>query len=122
MISADNTDKITPAVYVASTAFLLVPTLASAQLKLEMNNPLGNIDSVEEVLVILLNAFIVIATPIVVLFIIYAGFLYVTARGNAEQTKLATTALTYAIIGAVILLGAVAISEIVANLVNSFTA
>ena len=101
---------------------LLIPSVAFAQINIALTNPLGNVDSVEEVLVALLNAFIVIATPIIVVYIIYAGFLYVTARGNAEQTKQATTALTYAIIGGVILLGAVAISEIVANLVNTFRA
>ena len=100
-------------------AFLALPNIVFSQ---GLSNPLGEVDSIEDVLVALLNAFIVIATPIIVLVVIYAGFLYVTARGNAEQTKQATTALTYAIIGGVILIGAVAISEIVANLVNSFRA
>jgi hypothetical protein len=102
--------------------FLSLPSIGFAQIEIALENPLGSIDSAEEILVALLNAFIVIATPIVVLYIIYAGFLYVTARGNAEQTKQATTAITYAIIGAVILLGAVAIAEIVANIVGAFTA
>ena len=66
--------------------------------------------------------FIIIATPIIVLYIIYAGFLYVTARGNAQQVEQATRALTYAIIGGVIVLGAVAMSQILANVVASFKA
>jgi len=98
-----------------------VPGIVSAQINIKLKSPLGEVNSVEEVLVALLNAFIIIATPIVVLYIIYAGFLYVTARGNAEQTKQATTALTYAVIGGVILIGAVAISEILANIVGAFT-
>jgi|AntRauTorcE11897_2_1112592.scaffolds.fasta_scaffold33566_4 heme/copper-type cytochrome/quinol oxidase subunit 2 len=107
--------------YFLLATFLSVPGIVSAQINIKLKSPLGEVNSVEEVLVALLNAFIIIATPIVVLYIIYAGFLYVTARGNAEQTKQATTALTYAVIGGVILIGAVAISEILANIVGAFT-
>lgn len=70
----------------------------------------------------LLRIFITIATPIIVLFIIYAGFKYVTAQGNAQQVQEATRALTYAIIGAVLIIGAVAISEIIANTVGALQA
>ena len=77
-------------------------------------------DSLTEFVQAILEVFIIIATPIVVLAIIYSGFLYVTARGNVEQTKKATTALTYAIIGGVIIIGSVAIAEIVGNVVESF--
>lgn len=77
--------------------------------------------SIESLLLAILNIFIIIATPIVVLFIIYAGFLYVTARGNAQQVQQATRALTYAIIGGVIIIGAVAIAAIISGVVGSFT-
>lgn len=73
-----------------------------------------------DLITMILEALIVLATPIVVLFIIYAGFLYVTARGNAEQVQKATQALTYAIIGGVLIIGAVAISTVIGNTVNSF--
>ena len=90
---------------------------ASAPIKLE--NPL-KVTSLEELLVAILNIIVVIAIPIIVLFIIYSGFLYVTAKGNAAQVEQATRSLTYAIIGAVLIIGAVAIAEIVKNLVTSF--
>jgi len=108
--------------YLLLVTVLSLPSFVSAQINIALENPLGEVTSVEAVLILILNAFIIIATPIIVLYIIYAGFLYVSARGNVEQTKQATASLTYAIIGAVILLGAVALSEIVANIVGSFTA
>ena len=80
-----------------------------------------SIKSLEDFLLVLLNVITIIAIPIVVLFIIYAGFLYVTARGNAEQIQQATRSLTYAIIGGIMILGAVAVGEIVKNVVDSFT-
>lgn len=82
-------------------------------------NPL-KVTSLEELLVAILNIIIVLAIPIIVFFIIYSGFLYVTARGNASQVEQATRSLTYAIVGGVLIIGAVAIAEIVKNLVSSF--
>ncbi len=84
-----------------------------------LTNPL-KVNSIQELLVALLGVVQVIAVPIIVFFIIYAGFLYVTARGNVEQTQKATRALMYAIIGGVIIVGAIAISLIIENLVKSF--
>ena len=103
--------------------FVIFTNFAQAQgpgINYKLRNPLDSINSIESLLTSLLSVFIVIATPIIVLAIIYAGFLYVTARGNVEQTKKATTALTYAIIGGVILLGSVAIAQIVSNIVAAF--
>lgn len=100
---------------------IALPYAVSADLQFEFKNPLA-FSTIEDFLVAILNVVIVIATPIVVLFIIYAGFLYVTARGNATQVEEATRALTYAIIGGVLIIGAVAISKIIANLVGSFAA
>lgn len=79
-------------------------------------------NSLEELIVAILRIFITIATPIIVLFIMYAGFKYVTARGNVQQVQEATRALTYAIIGAVLIIGAVAISEIISNTIGAFQA
>jgi len=84
-----------------------------------LNNPI-KVDSIQELLGIILRLAIIIATPIVVLFIILAGFKYVTARGNASQVEEATKALTYAVIGGVLIIGAVAISKIIEGLVKSF--
>ena len=89
-------------------------------LSYSLKNPLA-FDSLEGFIVAILNVIIVIATPIVVIFIILAGFQYVTAQGNAEKVKKATLALTYAIIGGVLIIGAVAIAEIIKGLVTAFS-
>lgn len=85
-----------------------------------LQNPLNNINGVEDLLVAILEVLIIIAVPIIVIFIILAGFKYVTARGNAQQIQEASRALTYAIIGAVLVVGALAIAEIIKNLVAAF--
>jgi len=84
-----------------------------------VSNPLA-FPSIVELMAAILNMVIVIATPIIVLFIIIAGFKYVTAQGNPEKLQEANRALMYGIIGGVIIIGAVAILQIVQNTVNAF--
>jgi hypothetical protein len=83
------------------------------------NNPLAFPD-ITAFMQALLNVVIVIATPIMVLCIIYAGFLFVTAQGNPEKLQVAKRAIIYGIIGGVIILGSVAVLQIVQNTVNEF--
>lgn len=84
------------------------------------NNPIAAFPTIADLFVAILNVMIVVSTPIVVFFIIYAGFMYVTARGNPEKIKIASKALVYGIIGGVVILGSIAIMEIIKNLVNAF--
>jgi hypothetical protein len=112
--------KLSSSFFLSSISFLLPTQFALAQIAYNIRNPLGEGATIEGVIVAILNAFIIIAIPIIILMIIYSGFLYVTARGNAEQTKKATTALTYAIIGGVIIIAATALAEIIKGLVDSF--
>lgn len=82
-------------------------------------NPLA-FPGLTEFLEAILNIITIIAVPIVVFFLIYAGFMYVIARGNPEKIQVASKALLYGVIGGVVLLGATAIKVIVVNLVNAF--
>ena len=86
---------------------------------MEFKNPLS-FPNVTDLLAAVLNVFIIIATPIIVFYLIYAGFLYVTARGKPEQIQKASHALLYGVIGGVVILGSVAIVEIVTSLVGEF--
>lgn len=97
----------------------VLQALAQPTAAVTVVNPI-RVATIEGLLEAILNIVIVLAIPVIVFFIIYAGFLYATARGNAEQIKQATSALTYAIIGGVIILGSVAIATIVKNLVAAF--
>jgi len=85
----------------------------------ELKNPLAFPD-ITSLMQAILNVVIIIATPIIVIFIIYAGFLYVTAQGNPEKLQVANRALLYGVIGGVIIVGAVTILQIVENTLNTF--
>lgn len=58
---------------------------------------------------------------VAVLMIMWAGFLYVTAGGNETQIKKAHEALTWAVIGAAILLGAWVISAAIQGTINELS-
>lgn len=117
--------------YLSLSAILTLPMLVSADshcpeagegaLSYKLCNPL-RFNSLESLIVGILNVLLVIAVPIIIFFIIFAGFSYVTAQGNPEKIKQASRSLTYAIIGGVLILGAVAISEILQSVVESFGA
>ncbi|MEY3783983.1 MAG: hypothetical protein RLZZ230_305 [Candidatus Parcubacteria bacterium] len=87
----------------------------------ELVNPI-TFPSITSLLAAILNMVIIAAIPFVMLFLIYSGFLYVTARGNPEQIKKAGQSLMYGIIGGTIILGAVAITAIISNVVKDFAA
>ncbi len=67
---------------------------------------------------ILKNIVMPIAAIAVVMYIIYAGFTFVTAQGNPKKIDDAKQRLLWALIGAGILLGAVGISQAVQNTVS----
>ncbi|MEK7551893.1 MAG: pilin [Patescibacteria group bacterium] len=60
---------------------------------------------------ILENIVLPIGGVIAVLFLVYAGFLFVTARGNEEQLEHAKSTLKWTIIGIAILFGSLVISN-----------
>lgn len=56
-------------------------------------------------------AFVIkIGTVVVILMLVYVGYLFVAARGNSSKIEEARTALLWTIVGALILLGAQAIA------------
>ena len=88
----------------------------------KLDNPLdSSISSIPAFFLAILDILLVFAIPFVVFFIMYAGFLYVTARGNASVIEQAHKALLYAIIGGLLIFGARAILDIITNTVDSVT-
>lgn len=59
-----------------------------------------------------------IAITFSVVFIIYSGFLFVTASGNPEKLKSARTTFTWTIVGTAIVVGASLLAEVVINTIK----
>lgn len=66
----------------------------------------------------IISVLIQIGLPVAVFFIIYGGFLLVTARGSQEKIDRGKKVLLWAIVGAAILLGALIIASAVKGTVK----
>jgi len=100
-----------------STLTLTTPLFASAQI----TNPISSPD-LSTLLNRIIDIIIMLATPIVVVSVIYSGFLFVTAGGNEQKITLAKKILFWTLIGALILLGARVIATAVSGTVDSLSA
>ncbi|MEK7531434.1 MAG: TrbC/VirB2 family protein [Patescibacteria group bacterium] len=83
----------------------------------EIINPLG-IHSVSDLVSKLLDVVIKVGSVLAVVFIIYAGFKFVWARGNPGEIEDAKKTFYYVIIGTAIILGAKVVQEIIQNTVT----
>ncbi len=112
--------KIKILIYI-SLAFL-VPVLTFAEDSVGktgaiINNPL-EADSLTELLATVLDIVVQVGLVVVVFFIIFAGFKYVTARGNTSEITKAHNALMATLIGAAIVLGSYAIAKALEDTVD----
>ncbi len=86
-----------------------------------IENPLKDSDGTLMSLInaVLNNIVMPIAAVAVVMYIIWAGFSYVTAQGNPKKIQEAHDRLLWALIGAGVLLGAAGISAVVKNTIDA---
>jgi type IV secretory pathway VirB2 component (pilin) len=117
-------------IHLVVLSFFIIPALLLADgqttpntgtsVKFEIKNPLkGGEDSLTEVIVTILNNVVMpIAAVAVVIWIIYAGFTFLTAQGKEAEIRKAKDRLLWSLVGAGILLGAVGISKVVENTVK----
>jgi hypothetical protein len=77
-----------------------------------LQNPLG-VNSICELIGVLLKAAIAIGIPIAVLFIVYAGFKFVMARGSPGELSEARANLVATLIGIAIFVGASLIANVI---------
>lgn len=82
-------------------------------------NPLRGVDSFPDFLRAILGGIVDIGTIVLIMMLVYVGFLFVAARGNAEKLQSAKSALVWTVIGGLILLGATSIQLVIEGTVNS---
>ena len=83
-------------------------------------NPL-KYEKIDQVVIALLGVVSYLGFFIAIFFVIYSGFLFVTAQGNEEKITEARNNFKWTIIGVAILLGAQALAYIVEATVNQIT-
>ena len=78
-------------------------------------------ESIQALLNDILDIVVAVGAPIVVFFLVYVGFLFVTARGNVETLKTAKNALLWTFIGGLILLGARGLSSVICGTIDTIS-
>ncbi len=86
-----------------------------------LQNPLKDISSFGDLVAAILDIVVKIGIPIAALFIIYSGFLFVTAQGSEDKIKEAKRSLLYAVIGTAILLGASVLANAIGSTIESLS-
>lgn len=82
-------------------------------------NPLGSTSDFAGLINNILGVLIQIGVPVLVIFIVYTGYLFVSAQGNEKKIEEAKMALFWAVIGGAVLLGAKVIATAVQNTVKA---
>jgi hypothetical protein len=99
--------------------WLIASDVAFAQLK----NPLSdNYSSIPQFISGALKVMVMVALPIITLFMVYSGFLFVFAQGNQEQLAKAKTNFVYVIIGSILILGAWVFASLIGGTISQLTA
>ncbi|MEK7093147.1 MAG: hypothetical protein AAB927_01550 [Patescibacteria group bacterium] len=68
-----------------------------------------------------LKVLVMVALPIISLFIVYSGFLFVSAQGNTEKLATARSNFFWVVIGAILILGAWVIATLIGGTVTQLT-
>lgn len=103
--------------FVSSVVYLASPVIAHADALLE--NPLRpEFSSIPTFIAGALKVLVIVALPVVALFIVVAGFMYIKARGNPGKISEAHTNFVYVLIGALLILGAWVIATLIGGTVT----
>ena len=84
----------------------------TSRIATELQNPIG-FNSLRALVVAILDVIVQVAVPLAALFLIYSGYLFVSARGNEEALNKAKSIFMWTIVGIAVLLGAKVLSGII---------
>jgi uncharacterized BrkB/YihY/UPF0761 family membrane protein len=81
---------------------LLLPVVASAKIP----NPLGGVNDLSQVVAAVVDIVQILLIMATVLYLLYAGLMFVTARGEPSKISKARDALLWGMVGAALILAA----------------
>lgn len=87
----------------------------------KIENPI-KVNSINQLIQVIIKVFIAIGTPIAVLFLIYSGFKFVMARGKPTELEDARRTFLWVLVGIVILLGASVLAAVIKGTVQQLGA
>ena len=105
-------------VYSTSAAIIFVAKVGFAQ-STGLENPLNSdLSTIPAFIAGALKVLVIVALPIIALFIVISGFMFVLARGDPGKLTKAKENFVYVIIGALLILGAWVIATLIGGTVT----
>lgn len=101
--------------------WMLQVHFAVAQNVTALQTPTPKVGTLFDFVVIVLGIVIKIGIPVVTVFLIYAGYLFLTAQGDVKKIELARWIFFWTFIGAGILLGAVVLANAIHGTMQEIT-
>ena len=103
--------------FVLTAPVFVIPLAVFAQTSLE--NPLNQeFSTIPAFIAGALKVLVMVALPIITLFVVVAGFMYIKAQGKSEALKEANRNFVYVLIGAMLILGAWVIATLIGGTVT----
>lgn len=88
----------------------------------QFDSPLSSdFDSIPRFIAGALRILVIVALPIISLFVVYSGFLFLSAQGNSGKLGDAKRNFMYVIVGAILILGAWIIATLIGGTVSQLT-
>lgn len=118
----DNTNSL-PRVFsrVASIAayMALFPVLFAGAATAQLTSPTPGIASFEAFVLKILEIVVKIGIPVATIFLVLAGFKFLTAQGDTTKLKEAKASFVWAVVGTAVLLGAWALATAIKGTVDA---
>ncbi|MBP6884671.1 MAG: hypothetical protein KBC17_02485 [Candidatus Pacebacteria bacterium] len=92
---------------------------SSKNIHINYVNPIS-VDTIDGFIATAIDALVMLLTPLVVIMIVWTGFLFIKAQGNVEALGVAKKALLYTVIGAIIVLIAKGFSLAIKSVFSEF--
>ncbi|MDO8513974.1 MAG: pilin [bacterium] len=100
-------------------AFYILTTAVAHAQSTGLENPLNsNFSTIPAFIAGALKVLVIVALPVIALFIVYSGFLFIFARGDPTKLTKAKENFVYVIIGALLILGAWVIATLIGGTVT----
>lgn len=98
--------------------WIVVPAFAQQQGR-RLESPLNsNISTIPQFIEGFLRAIVIIALPLITIFVVYAGFMFIKARGKPGDISKAKENFTWVIIGAILILSAWILATLIGGTVS----
>lgn len=106
-------------IYTAFASLVIVFAASAVQAQSRLENPLdSSFSDIPSFIAGALKVLVMVALPIIALFIVIAGFMFIKARGNSSELTKAKENFLYVIIGALLILGAWVIATLIGGTVT----